>query len=364
MRKLVLTAVLASVMALPAMAQQPMPWTPEIGLRMAYTSTDIDGTKITGIGLPGGSNYLGLGGVSSVYGTIPVSGRFAIEPAIGLTDISFSGNSITTANASARLLFSAWRGLYVGAGPTMGLLKFSGNQYTIWGAQVAAGYRFHLTGNLVGRGEVFYETQSNDDILGDNNASTFGAVLGLGLTPNAPSGAKAGATDALWHWAFGIQSGYTHSSGDDIGEVTSFAFPGSQGTLTTTLGFLPLPGVAPFFVQIPLGKRVALEPSFSYGSIDLDGTSKGSTYAAGLRANYAFNKTLYAGLSADYQGYGGDIDADASTGFGAAFGARFPIVSGFSGRTEVTWRSFSGDQGFIGDYTVTGLSFAILAPLK
>lgn len=363
MRKLVLSAVLASVLAVPAMAQKPMAWATEIGIKSNYSVTTIDETDITTIGLPGGGGLFGFGGVSSLYGVIPVSERFAVEPSLGLTDLGGDGGAFTTTNVSVRALFSAWRGLYVGAGPTMALLKQGGEQETVFGVNLGAGYRFPITGNLVGRGELFYEMTQESDIIGDNSASTYGLVLGLGITPKDVESSTAGQNAGLWQWAFGIQSGYSHISGDGFGDVNALSFPGGQGGINIAAG-APLPGIAPIFVLIPVGKRFALEPSLSYSSIDLDGSSQVSTYAVGLRGNYAFNKTLYAGISADYQGYGGDIDADASTGFGAAFGARFPIVGGFSGRTELSWRDFSGDENFTGDYTITGLSFAIMAPLK
>lgn len=361
MRKLVLTAVLASVVAVPAMAQKPMAWTPEIGIKSNYSVTTVNDQDITTIGLPGGNGIFGFGGVSGLYGVVPVSDAFAVEPSLGVADLSIGGNSITTANFSARLLYSAWRGLYVGAGPTMSLFRQSGSQESIFGVNAGVGYRFHITGNLVGRGEVFYEKTQKSDFLGDESVSSYGAMLGLGLTPSAVEGSSAGQDGALWQWVFGLQSGYQHSSGD-FGDYTSLNFPGSQGGITA--GEAPLPGVAPMFVQIPVTKRVALEPSVAFSSIDFDGSGKVSTYAVGLRANYAVNKTLYAGVSGDYQGYGGDLDADATTGFGLEFGARFPIVSGFSGRTELSWRRFNGDENFIGDFDTTALSFAIMAPLK
>jgi hypothetical protein len=129
-------------------------------------------------------------------------------------------------------------------------------------------------------------------------------------------------------------------------------------------GAFPLPGVAPLFVQIPVSERIALEPSVSFSSFDLDGSGKVSAYALGLRADYAFNKTLYVAVSGDYLGYGGDLDIDASTGFGVAAGFRYPLVMGLSGRTEFSWRDFSADDNFIGDFTVTGITFAVTAPIK
>jgi hypothetical protein len=361
MRKFSLSLTLLAGFALPLAAQAPMPWTTEIGLRSAYTVTSVADDDITGIGFPGSSGYLGLGGISGVYATIPVGGRFAVEPGIGLSDLQASGTAITTVNASARVLFSAWRGLYVGAGPTLTMTQFMGEQFSNFGGQVAAGYRFPIGGSLVGRGEVYYEMNGESEIIGNEDYTTYGIALGLGFTPNAPSAGAASSSDGLWQWVLGFQGGYQHTVAD--GSVfTSFALPGTQNQVIALGGALP--GVAPLFAQIPITRNIALEPSISYSSFEIEGSSEMSAYGVGLRANYAFNKVLYAGVSADYAGYGGDLDIDGTTGFGAAFGARFPIAGGISGRTEVTWRDMSGDDAFIGDFTVTSLNFGLMAAFR
>jgi hypothetical protein len=364
MRKLVLSLGLLAGVASTAAAQQPMPWASEIGITLNYTMSSAGDADFTTIGIPSGNGIAGLGGIGGVYGVFPVNGRFAIEPSLGFQDIS-AGTTVTSANASVRVLYSAWRGLYVGAGPTLALFRIGGDQTSAFGAQVGVGYRKQLSGALQGRAELYYAYQGEHDLVPDETTTSMGLMIGLGLVPSAVPSARRGEAQGLWQWAMGIQGGYAHVSADG-GDLTSFALPGGQQSILATGGAQPLPGVAPIFVQIPVGERFALEPSVGYSSIDVDGSTNVSAYALGLRANYAFNKTLYAAVSGDYQGFGGDLDIDGTTGFGVAGGVRFPLVMGLNGRTEISWRKFSADAAsFTGEeYTITGLTFAVTAPIK
>lgn len=364
MRKLSLSMALAFGLASTLSAQAPMPWTSEIGVKLNYTVTTINDQDVTTIGIPSAAGLAGVGGVAGLYGVIPVGGKFAVEPSLGLQDLGIAGTNATTANVAARLLYSAWRGLYIGAGPSVALYKQDGDQETILGGQVGVGYRFHLTGSLQGRAEVYYETQEKSDlVLGGEDASSIGLQLGLGFTPGAEPARRGRGDNGMWGWAMGLQGGYAHTSGDGF-ELTSLSLPGAQNAISLVGGGFPLPGVAPLFVQIPVSERIALEPSVGYSSVKIESGGKLSSYSLGLRADYAFNRTFYAALSGDYTGFGGDLDIDATTGFGVAAGVRFPLVAGLNGRTELSWRDLHGDDGFIGDYTVTGLTFAVTAPIK
>ena len=263
MRKLVLTAVLASVMAVPAMAQKPMPWTSEIGIRSTFASLDVDGTGVTLIDLPAGSGVEGFGGSSALYAVFPIGGgRLAIEPSFGYSDQSIGG-SLTTMTAGARVLFSAWRGAYVAAGPMLSLLKLSGEEDARFGANVAAGYRFPVGGVVTARAEVFYETMSAGDLFATEESSTIGLALGLGMGLGATE-RPAVTGDRMWDLAIGIQGGYTHVSIPGQIDLSSFMLPGGGSTITPLLG--PLTSASPWFVVIPVGNRMALEPSFSYHS--------------------------------------------------------------------------------------------------
>lgn len=360
MRKLIISAVLAAG-SVGTLSAQAMPWVNEIGLNLNYTVATVDDQDVTMIGFPSGTSYIGLGGVGALYGVIPINARFAVEPSLGATDQSIVGTSLTTVNFGGRLLYSAWRGLYVGAGPSLELFKTNGQQYSTWGFNVGVGYRTHLTGSLTGRAEVYYESMGEHEYFGNETSTAMGLKIGLGLTPSAaPTGRRMG-NDAMWPLAIGFQGGYSHLS-SDAGDISGFSLPGTENAIVA--GGLPLPGVAPLFVQIPVGERLALEPSLGYSSVDVDGSTKVSMQSLGVRALYAFNRHLYGGVSFDYVGYGGDLDIDATTGYGVAGGIRFPLLSGLTGRTELTFRKFSADDGFLGDFTNTAVSFAVSAPLK
>lgn len=366
MRKLALTAVLASVIAVPAMAQQPMPWTTELGIRSTFASLDVDGTGVTLIDLPAGGGIEGFGGGSALYAVFPVGhgGRLAVEPSFGYSDQNI-GTSITTMTAGARVLFSVWRGAYIGAGPMVNLLKVNGEEDARFGVNVAGGYRIPVGGVVTLRGEVFYESMGEGDLFATQSSSEIGLALGLGMGLGGPIRTVEPA-DGYWELALGVQGGYTHVSVPGQIDLSSFTLPGG-GSNSGLIGF-PITSVSPWFVTIPVGERFAVEPSFSYHSYSVeDDAGSGSFYEVGVKGNYAFTRGFYAGLSAEMLGMGGDDfdGVDGWTGVGAQTGLRFPLVGKIKGRVEVNYRVFSaGDNSPLGDYQAFGTTFGVTAPLK
>jgi opacity protein-like surface antigen len=246
----------------------------------------------------------------------------------------------------------------------MELFRNNGTQYSTWGFNVGVGYRKHLTGSLTGRAEVYYESMGKHEFFGNEKSTAMGLKIGLGLTPAAAPSGRRMRSDAMWPLAMGFQGGYSHVSTESGNEISGFSLPGSENAIVAAQ--LPLPGVAPIFVQIPLGQRFALEPSIGFSSVKVEGGNKNSAYNLGLRANYGFTRNLYAGVSYDYVGYSGDdLGAlDATTGYGVQGGVRFPLLSGLTGRTEISFRKFSADAALLGDFTNTAISFGVSAPLK
>jgi hypothetical protein len=363
MRKLGLALTLLVGAAAPAAAQQAKPWTPEIGIRSVFGQLDVDGTNVLLIDFPAGSGIEGFGGNAGLYGVIPVSDRFAIEPSFGLNDISALGTSITSLNAGARVLFSAFGPVYLAAGPSVSVFKIDGEESARWGGQVAAGYRFNVGGSVRARAELFYTSVGEDEDFGFPESSEFGLAIALGMGIDGE--ARRASGEAMWDLAVGTQGGYTHASFPGFAEITGFSLPGSHGE--GSFFGVPISQLAPWFVQIPVGNRIALEPSFSYHSFDVEDSNNASMYALGLRGNYAFNRTFYGALSAEMLGVGGDDfdGVDGVTGIGFAAGARFPLVGALQGRTEISYRTFTGgDDAFLPDHQVTGISFGVIAPLR
>lgn len=366
MRKLLLTLGLVAGVAPAAVAQDA--WRPEIGIRSVFGQVDVDGTNVTLIDLPAGSGIEGYGANASLYGVIPVGRRFAVEPSLGFSDVSAAGTTATTVNAGGRVLYSAWRKVYLAAGPSLSLIKSDGEELTRWGGQVAAGYRFHVSGAVDGRAELFYSTLGKNDDFGlvESNEIGLAVSLGMGLGERpAPRGARGARADRMWDLALGVQGGYSHASFPGQVEITNFSLPGTGGE--GGLFGVPLPQLAPWFVQIPVGERFALEPSFGYHRFDIEDGPNGSMYTLGLRGDYAFNRTFYGAVSGELLGVGGDSfdGVDGMTGLGFATGVRFPLVAGLKARTELSYRVFTGgDSAVLPDNQVTSLSFALLAPLR
>ncbi len=372
MRKLSLSMALAVGLASTLSAQAPTPWTGEVGIRSTFASVDVDdgALEFTSIDIPGGTGFQGFGGNASLYAVIPVgsSGRMAIEPSFGFSDVSdlaLVGLTTTQATINARFLYAVTSGLYLAAGPQVSLIKQSGEESIRTGGQVAAGWRFKIK-NLNARAEVFYGTIGEDDDLGLPSANSMGASFGLGMPVGSSRAARsARSSDAMWDLAFGVQGGYSHASYPGFGEITTLSLPGN-GNEISLIG-APVPSMAPWFIQIPVGERIAVEPSFGYHSIDQDGGGNGSVMTVGVRGNYAFNHTFYAGLSAEMTSLGGDAfdGVDGTIGFGAAVGVRFPLVAGLKGRTELTYVALSsGDNSILPDGQVTSLSFGVFAPIR
>jgi hypothetical protein len=367
MRKLGLSLALLVGAAAPVAAQS-MPWKAEVGIRLNYTKTTINGTDITTAGMPS-NGFLSLGGVAGLYGVIPVNDKFAIEPAVGMYDVDFGGTPVTQGDMAVRVLYSVAGPFYVAAGPTLSFARISGTQSSVWGVQGAAGYRRHLSGALSGRAEVYVQKDGKSSLVSDEKPSSWGLLVSLGITPGAPMN-RGGSATRLWTPMIGIQGGYSHLTITNGGtDVSSFSVPGSSNMVLIAGSEAPLLAVAPIFAVIPIGERIAVEPSLAYSSYKIEGSGNGHALGLGVRANYAFNRTLYAGLSYDMTSYGGgsgsQLDGlDATTGAGVQAGVRFPLVSGFTGRTEISYRKLSADDTFIGDHTITTLSFALMAPLK
>lgn len=366
MRKLSLSLALLVGSAGALAAQKPMPWNTEIGIRSSFAVTSIDETNISQIQFPSNGGVSGLGGGAALYAVFPVGARVAIEPGLGYSDASLPGiGNVVTMNAGARVLFSAWRGLYVGAGPIVSLLKADGEEDARFGANVAAGYRFPVGGLVTARAEVFYQTVGEGELLVTESSSDIGLAIGLGMGLGAPASSRA-ASDRMWDLALGFQGGYTHVSAPGAGDLSSFNFPGGGSALT--LFGSPVPSVSPWFVVIPVGQRFAVEPSFSYSSFSVENDAgSGTSYSLGVKGNYAFNKTVYAGLSAEYSGMGGDSfdGVDGTTGVGVQTGLRFPLIGGIQGRVEANYRTFmGGENSILGDFQAFGTTFGITAPLK
>lgn len=139
-------------------------WQASVGFSAGFTNTYIPaaGQTLTFFAAPGiGTDpALGVGGISSppvLFAIFPLHGRFAVEPAIEIHNLSSGSSGVTTATLAARLDYALSRAWYAAVG---GQLYYADGGTvqgeTAGGASLATGLRFHLTGPVGGRFEMGY----------------------------------------------------------------------------------------------------------------------------------------------------------------------------------------------------------------
>lgn len=173
------------------------------------------------------------------------------------------------------------------------------------------------------------------------------------------------AQQRAWAPAIGIQGGYTRvesTGGGSSDEIDFFDIPGQVyvGGLLTYGGL---------FVIMPVGTKMALEPSLSLSYLSTaSGTSNATNLVTriGLRADYAFNEHLYAAAGAAFayidQNAG---DNDSQWGVHVAGGYRFRLNRVFNGRVEFAVTPVAAGDGLAPNAAYTllfGLSSATKGP--
>ena len=364
MRKLGLSLVLIAGAAAPVAAQQM--WQPEIGIRAGWTrlKDPNSSTHIDGLDFPMTGGFTATNNASGLYGVIPVKGRFAIQPSFGLLNFSNSGGGVvTTLSTGVRLNVAIASGLYVAAGPTMYVFKQDGNEDTQGGIEAAVGYRRAVGGRLHGSVEGFYEKREKSEALPKLNA--YGLRLGMGYSLTDRMMRRAASrSDRMWSPSIGIQGGWSLASfPGGNGDVTSFTLPFMGQSVLG--GSFVVPGPSALSVLLPVGKKLAIEPSVDYHRVKVSTSSSAlTTYQLGARVNYAFNRTAYAGLGAEYTGLSASGVNDGShLGAVVAAGLRFPLVNGLMGRTELNYRVVDGDDA-LPSGQVTSFVFGVMLPLN
>lgn len=361
MRKLVFTVALVAGAATPAVAQT---WRPEIGLRASFTRFDDPNSDayIDMIDLPGVGGW-GAAGVSpsALYGVVPLGGRLAIQPSFGFSNIAINGVVFTAISAGARLNMALTNDFYAGAGFNAYIGKQVGFEDTQGAIELALGYQRTMGGHFRTTAEAFYEKREKSEGLPELNA--YGVRLGAGYT-FAGTGARpqrAGRQDRSWSPAIAIQGGWTLTSFPDVLDFTSFTLP--FVSQSAVVGEVISPGPAALTVILPVGERMAVEPSFNYHRYKTDTGDPVASYGIGARVDYALNGSAYAAAGLEYNGLSANGVDDGST-FGPvlAAGFRFPLAGALQGRTELSFRWFDGSDLFPAGQA-TSFGFGILVPV-
>lgn len=187
MRPLFAVLTLASLSATAGEAQRT--WRPEIGVQGGFARIKPTGTKASDQidlwDLPGsGSGY------GSLFVVIPVTKRFAIEPALAVVQTSIGAPNAFFASSSD--VTFGLRGnyalpplpahFYAALGGALGYSESGGVHETQLGLQVALGYRVHIGGPINGRLEALGMTARKTNNFAP--ANLYAVLLGVSARLN------------------------------------------------------------------------------------------------------------------------------------------------------------------------------------
>ena len=361
-------AMLALLASLATSAQAQRSWQTEIGIqggvlkaKPAGTGTDDASTYLQ---LPGGTLFNGLVGTPPLFAIIPWKNKIAIEPQLGLLNLSTTDVGDATILATVlRLDYAVTPKLYVALGGSHRWLSANGTHDGQLGLVTAAGYRLPVTSRLHGRVEANVTFRKKDDSSGPLN--TYSILAGLsanlkgGRTAQQPRRSPSRST---WQSAIGIQGGYLnqHTVGG-ASDASGLFIPGHGNDLRQSGSSIGGPPV--IFAILPVGRKIALEPGLDIHAVKQTG---GDGFAATVsgRLNYAVSGGWYAAAGASVT----NINAGASgtvVGGQAAWGYRFPLTGDLGGRVEFVF-DLQGKNADVGIPPVNsfGVMFGVTMPLR
>ena len=364
MRKLGLTLAMVAGAVAPLAAQGM--WKPEIGIRAGFTRFDDPNSDshIDMIDIPGVGGFgAGASNQSSLYGIVPMGGSLALQPSFGFYNVSVTGTTITAISAGARLNYAFTSSFYAGAGVNAYVLKSDGVEDTQGALEGAVGYRRPFGSNFRGSAEVFYEKREKSEALPELNA--FGVRLGMGYAFGGETGGRRSggrSAESMWKTSIGLQGGWSLVSMPDVMDFTTFALPFAGQSAVA--GSFIAPGPSALSVLFPVGEKMAFEPSLDVHSYKPDGSDRVTTYQLGARMNYAFNRSAYGAFGVEYSGVSANgVDDGSRLGALVAAGFRFPLTAGLSGRTELNYRVFDGND-ILPSGQATSFVFGLLVPVN
>ena len=179
MRPFFAALALASLVATAAEAQRA--WRPEIGVQGGFARIKPTGTKASDQidlwDLPGsGSGY------GSLFVIVPVTKRFALEPALALVQTSIGAPGAFFASSSDVTLglrgdFALPAHFYTALGGVLGYSESGGAHETQLALQAALGVRVHLGGPIDGRLEALGITARKTNNFAP--ANVYAVLLGI-----------------------------------------------------------------------------------------------------------------------------------------------------------------------------------------
>ncbi|MGB7213230.1 MAG: hypothetical protein WBC97_11475 [Gemmatimonadales bacterium] len=366
-------AVAMAFLAMPATLLAQQSWQPEVGLRAGFMHMSPSGaTGASFWDLPGGGfASLGIPTPASLYGVVPMHGRWAIEIGLGAAQITSGFGDLSTFVVAPRLDYALTSHAYVAAGPTMGTIRLGGQGYTQWGAAGAVGYRFALSPRLTGRIEGYYEhrfevspsTVPTTEVYG----VTIGAAAAFGRSAAAPTrgvrSERLAPAPGLWTPSVVLSGGFVTVFAPGKANVSFFSLPGLGISATNAVGVL-IPGPPALTAIIPIGGRFAIEPGLDVHSVSPSGGSAFTVYQVTARANYAIDRHVYAAIGGAYGAASGSGSSYNEFAVTAAAGVRFPLAAGIGGRLEYDYATWNGDGTNAPAIQTNSLLFGLVVPLR
>jgi hypothetical protein len=190
------------------------------------------------------------------------------------------------------------------------------------------------------------------------------AALPLAAQRRAGNSAAPANPDA-WQLAIGTSAGYAdiHVVGVNS-DITAFMFP-AWGSSLAAFG-LPIPTIPSLYMTIPIGGKMAIEPTLDLHRTQSNGPSTVFASALGARLDYALGHGFYgaAGLNALY------TKATAQPGWAVlgvdfAGGYRFHFSGAWSGRFELSHNIMAKQKTFgVPPINITALSFGAMVAVR
>lgn len=173
--------VAAAVLCTAAPLRAQRAWEPEIGIRGGWSHIHLDqaGTNdLDFVDVPGSGTVLnGLAGRAPLFAVIPVGGKLALSPELGMTDVSagISGPNVQweTGMTLDYALTDHW---YAGAGATLSFVRVGTAENAGGGYQAKAGYRIRVGRALRLRLEAFFNGRPKSHLFPEQNL--YGLSLG------------------------------------------------------------------------------------------------------------------------------------------------------------------------------------------
>ena len=335
-RMLAILAVLA-VVATSAPAQRRS-WQPEIGIQGGVLKAKPAGTGAADassfLQLPGGTLFNGIVGTPPLFAIIPWKDKIAIEPQLGLLNLSTTNvGDATILSTVLRVDYAVTPKLYIALGGAHRWLSANGTHDGQLGLVTAAGYRLPVTSRLHGRVEANVTFRKRDDSSSPLN--TYSILAGLSANLNgshAPAQTRRAPSRSVWQSAIGVQGGYLNQHTIGGGQDVSGLFiPGHGNDLRQSGSSIGGPPV--IFAILPLTRKIAIEPGLDVHAVKQTGADGFAATVSG-RLNYAVSGGWYAAAGGSFT----NINAGASgtiTGGQVAWGYRFPLTGDLGGRVEL-----------------------------